>query len=353
MKIFSSLAVSSIIATTILSPMALAYEDYKSLKFTSYTFKQSSWTENQYVGDLREVVNFADSTAHVFEFRSPNNKEFSFDISAAIRSDENGDTELESILGAVDVGGVFFRVESSSAPGFIAPAEGGQFNNKYVIGERGFTASYQQINIGKRLEHIPSARWGLGYIHVTQPGSLSLYTVNLDSGFSGQANYPSDIIDPEYNHRLLGVWLDYDNLQAAMHDERGFALSMNQSGNFRYGYGLTMDMILGVLASSTDKNFEKEIKDNYGLDLEYEDPYGIGWSVTYRLEYIMAYRFPSSNLGVSLGLEGRAFQGLYSESFLGGTSMSIDDASEAGLQLTPGDNQALQYGPFIRLAWEI
>lgn len=329
-----------------------AYEDYRGMKFTSYTFKQSSWTEEQYVGDLKDVVNFDDAIAHVFEFRSPQNKDFSIDVSAAIRSTEDGDTELESILGAIEAGGVFFRIESSSAAGYIAPSEGGQFNNKYVVGERGFTAKYQQINIGKSIDSWPSARWGLGYIHAVQPASLSMYTTDSDGGFSGLPNYPDDIIDPEYNHHLLGVWLEFDNLQAAMHDEEGFLLGMNRAGNFRYGWGLTMDLIFGALASSSDKDLDKIVKDNYGLDLKYDDPYGIGWSITYRLEYIMAYRMPASNFGLSLGLEGRAFQGLYSDDFFG-TSLSIDDGSEAGLQVNPGDNMVLQYGPFIRLAWEI
>ena len=339
-------------AACMLPLTASAYEDYRSMKFTSYTFKHSSWSEEQYVGDLKEVVNFDDAVAHVFEFRSPHDQEFNFDISAAIRSDNNGDTELESILGAVEAGGVFIRIESSSADGYIAPSEGGQFNNKYVIGERGFTAKYQQVNIGKSITGWPSARWGLGYIHVVQPASLAFYTADSDSGYTGIANYPDDIIDPEYNHHLLGLWLDFDNLQAAMHDEEGFLLGMKRKGNFRHGWGLTMDIIFGLLASSTDKDLEQIVEDNYGLDLEYEDPAGIGWSFTYRLEYIMAYRMPASNFGLSLGLEGRAFQGLYSDEFFG-TSMSIDDGSEAGLQVNPGDNMVFQYGPFIRLAWEI
>ena len=44
--------------------------DYRDLSFTSYTFKQSAWTEDQYVGDLKDVVTFSDALAHVIEYRS-------------------------------------------------------------------------------------------------------------------------------------------------------------------------------------------------------------------------------------------------------------------------------------------
>jgi len=326
------------------------YNDGQNLKFTSYTFKQSSWTSDQYVGDLKDLVNFADATSHVFEYRSAKNQAFSFDVSAAIRSDENGDSELESILGAIESGGVFFRAETSSAPGYIAPSEGGKFDNKYVLGERGFTAEYLQVNIGRGFDHWPEARWGLGYIQAKQPATLNMYTTSFTS--ANGAYYPDSIIDPEYQHDLIGLWIEFDNLQAAMHDGQGFLLSMNRSDRLRYGWGLTMDMIFGLLSSRSNKDLEKIIRDNYGLNLKYDDPFGLGWSLTYRLEYILAYRAMDSNFGVSFGLEGRAFQGFYSEDFLG-TSLSVDDGSQAGLQLGAGDNMIFQYGPFVRIAWEI
>ena len=341
--LFSLILISS-------SVFAEPFADDQNLKFTSYTFKQSTWTPDQYVGELKELVNFADAYSHVFEFRSPKDESFSFDIAAAIRSDENGDTELESLLGAVEMGGIFIRAENSSAPGYIAPSEGGKFDNQYVVGERGFTAQYLQVNIGKAFDHWPEARWGLGYIQVKQPATLDFYTTNLSSG-SG-SYYPSSIIDSEYQHDLLGIWVDFDNLQAAMHDGQGFMLSMNRSGRMRYGWGLTMDVIFGLLSSRTNKDMDKIVRDNYGLDLKYEDPVGLGWSITYRLEYILSYRAPASNFGVSFGVEGRAFQGLYSDDFLG-TSLSVDNASEAGMQLGPGDNTVFHYGPFVRLAWEM
>ncbi|MEK9712264.1 MAG: hypothetical protein VW258_06835 [Thalassolituus sp.] len=348
-------ALSSAVALSsafVFSSAANAYEDHRNMKFTSYTFKHSTWTEDQYVGDLKEVVNFADAVAHAVEFRTPENAKFKLNVGAAVRSDANGDTELESLLGAVEAGGVFIRMETSSAPGYIAPEEGSIFDNKYVAGERGFTAKYLQVNIGKSLDHWPAARWGLGYIHVQQPGTLNMYTTSSDGGYSGMPNYPDAIIDPEYQHDLLGIWLDVDNLQAAMHDGDGFMLAMNRKGGFRYGWGLTMDMIFGALKSHSSQDLDKIVKDNYGLDLEYNDPFGIGWSITYRLEFITAYRMPSSNFGLSFGLEGRAFQGFYSEDFFG-TSLSVDDGSEAALQLGPGDNMVFQYGPFVRLAWEM
>jgi hypothetical protein len=323
-----------------------AYTDPKSLSYSSYTFKQSSWTPSQYVGDLKDVVEFAGATAHVVEFRSPQNKALSVDVGAALRSNDDGDTEIESLLGAIEAGGIFFRIETSSSPGYINP-EGGKsrFDKRYVIGERGFDAGYTQINIGKSFDHMPSARWGVGYIEATQPAEIDLYT-------TGSTSYPDVLIDPEYQHQLLGIWIDFDNLQAAMHDDDGFALSMNRRGALRYGWGLTMDILFGLQASKSNQDLEQIVKDNYGLDLKYEDPMGIGWSFTYRLEYILAYRRPDSNVGLSFGIEGRAFQGIHSADLFGSDD-SVDNANEAHGRLGIGDNSIFQYGPFVRVAWEI
>lgn len=322
--------------------------DYRDLSFTSYTFKQSSWTEDQYVGDLKEVVTFSDALAHVVEYRSPRNSGFNFDIGAAIRSKRNGDTELEAIFGAIEVGGIWLRMETSTASGYVGEVEQGhRSDGKHVIGDRSFDARYLQINVGKSFEHWNAARWGLGYIQASQPAEISFYTAG-SGGFSNQAAYPDALIDPEYEHRLLGFWFEVDNLQATMHDESGFLLSLEDSGRWRWGYGLTMDITAGLLHSSSSKDLEKVVKDNYGLKLKYTDPTGLGWSIAYRLEYIVAHRRPDMNLGLSLGVEGRAFQGFYT-----GSSEDVESADEAVGQLSPGDNMIFQYGPFIRLAWEM
>ena len=336
----------------VLSCAAVAKDrvDYRDLSYTSYTFKRSAWTEDQYVGDLKEVVRFSDAVAHVAEYRSPRNKSFSFDVGAAVRSSRNGDTELEAVFGAIEVGGVFIRMESSSASGYIRDVEqDSRFDGKHVIGDRSFEARYLQINVGKSFKHWSSARWGLSYIQASQPAEISLYTP--DGAYANQAAYPDALIDPEYEHRLLGLWFDVDNLQASMHDDSGFLLSLEKAGTWRWGYGLTMDMTLGLLHSSSSKDLEKVVKDNYGLKLKYADPTGLGWSIAYRLEYILAHRRPDMNLGVSVGLEGRAFQGFYADDF--GSSDSVDSADEAVGQLSPGDNMIFQYGPFIRFAWEM
>ena len=338
----SSLAIAS--AAT----MAENRIDYRDMSYTSYTFKRSAWTEDQYVGDLKDVVRFSDAVAHVAEYRSPRSKSFSFDIGAAIRSDSNGDTELEAIFGAIEVGGVFVRVENSSASGYIDEAEqGSRFGGKHVIGERSFDARYLQINVGKSLENWSAARWGLGYIQASQPAEISFYAAG-SSGFTNQAAYPDALIDPEYEHRLLGIWFEVDNLLASMHDDSGFLLSLEKSGAWRWGYGLTMDITAGLLHSSTSKDLEQVVEDNYGLKLKYTDPTGLGWSIAYRLEYLFAHRRLDMNLGLSLGLEGRAFQGFYVES-----TERVDAADEAVGQLSPGDNMIFQYGPFIRFAWEM
>ncbi|MCD8522231.1 MAG: hypothetical protein LRY72_08220 [Saccharospirillaceae bacterium] len=325
------------------------YADYRDLSYSSYTLRQTSWSPDQYVGDLKDVVEFADALAHVVEFRSPRNTAFSVDLAAAIRSNEDGDTELESFIGAVESGGIVFRLESSSADGYIHDYERA---GKYLVGERAFDAQYTQLNIGAESERVPGARWGIGYIEVVQPAEIDFYTARSDGGFTDQPGYPDSLVDPEYTTRLIGLWLASDNLQAAMHDQGGLALSLERSGNWRHGWGLSMDAVFGFMSGESSADLEKIVRDNYGLELKYDEPVGLGWSVSYKLEYVLAYRMPSSNMGMSFGVEGRYLQGLYSEDIFG-ASNSVDSAREAVGQFGIGDNTVFHYGPFVRLAWEI
>ncbi|MCD8531898.1 MAG: hypothetical protein LRY66_11240 [Saccharospirillaceae bacterium] len=224
------------------------YADYRDLSYSSYTLRQTSWSPDQYVGDLKDVVEFADALAHVVEFRSPRNTAFSVDLAAAIRSNEDGDTELESFIGAVESGGIVFRLESSSADGYIHDYERA---GKYLVGERAFDAQYTQLNIGAESERVPGARWGIGYIEVVQPAEIDFYTARSDGGFTDQPGYPDSLVDPEYTTRLIGLWLASDNLQAAMHDQGGLALSLERSGNWRHGWGLSMDAVFGFMSGES------------------------------------------------------------------------------------------------------
>ena len=343
----------TLLLASVLSFSAAA-NDYREMTYTSYTLRQTAWSPDQYVGDLKDLVEFDDALAHVVELRSPNSKGFGFDISAAIRNNEEGETKLESIVGAIEAGGVFIRVESSRSNGYINNSQQNSiYEGKYLIGNRDFDAEYNQINVGKALETGMGARWGLGYIEVVQPAEIDFYTARSSGGFSNQPAYPDTLIDPEYKTRLVGLWFDVDNLQAAMHNQEGFALSLNQSGNLKYGPGLTMDIIFGFMDGQSSVDLEELVDDNYGLTLEYQEPVGIGWSVSYKLEYIFAYSMPNSNLGFSLGLEGRALQNFFDLQDLTGAADSVDSAGEAVGQFGIGDNTVFHYGPFIRMAWEL
>ncbi|UXD85966.1 hypothetical protein [Thalassolituus hydrocarboniclasticus] len=348
-----SLAVAALTAASAATAQT-QYGDYRDLSYTSYTLRQTAWSPEQYVGDLKELVEFGDALAHVVEFRSPRNNEFSFDLAAAVRTNADGKTELESFVGAVEAGGVFFRLESGSAEGYIHPKDRDtQFNGQYIIGERKFDAEYTQLNIGTEVENNMGARWGLGYIEVSQPAQINIYTARSEGGYTDQPSYPDALVDPEYTTRLIGLWFDVDNLQAAMHDQSGFALSLTESGGWRYGPGLTMDMTVGLMTGESSADLERVVKDNYGLNLEYEEPVGMGWSVSYKLEYIVAYRMPGSNIGMSFGLEGRVLQQFFTTEDLSGAANSVDSNYEAVGQFGIGDNTVFHYGPFVRLAWEI
>lgn len=337
----------------LLTSAALA-QDYKELSYSSYAVRNTAWTASQYVGDLKDIVKFDDAIAHVVEFRSSSSSGYGLDLAAAIRSNEEGEAELESFFGAIEAGGIFLRLESSGANGYIKPAEkNDRFSSKFLIGSRDFDAKYTQLNIGTELESNMGARWGLGYIEVVQPAEIDIYTVRLSGGFSDQPNYPDALIDPEYTTRLLGLWFDVDNLQAAMHNQSGFALDLTQSGNLHYGPGLTMDVVFGLMSGQSSANLKQIVNDNYGLSLKYDEPVGMGWSISYKLEYIFAYNFPASNIGLSLGLEGRALQNFFDTQDLTGASHSVDSANEAVGQFGIGDNTVFHYGPFVRVAWEM
>lgn len=329
-------------------------QDYKELAYSSYAVRNTAWSADQYVGDLKDVVEFDNAIAHIVEFRSPSNSGYSLNLAAGFRSNEEGETELETLFAAIEAGGIFLRLENSGSNGYIKPPEENtRFNGKFLIGKRNFDAQYTQLNIGTELENNMGARWGLGYIEVVQPAEIDIYTARISGGFSDQPNYPDALIDPEYTTRLLGLWFDVDNLQAAMHNQSGFALDLSHSGNLRYGLGLTMDIIFGFMSGKSSADLEKVVNDNYGLSLKYEEPIGIGWSVSYKLEYIFAYSFPASNLGLSLGLEGRALQNFFDIQDLTGATHSVDSADEAVGQFGIGDNTVFHYGPFVRIAWEL
>lgn len=328
--------------------------DHRTLSYTSYTLRQTAWSSEQYVGDLKDVVEIADATAHVVSFRSPRDTLFSIDISAAVRSNEEGDTELESIVGAVESGGMIIRLENSSAPGFVKEFDDdGRFNGKFIIGDRSFDASYTHLNIGVELGNDMGAHVGVGYIEVIQPAEIDIYTARSSGGFTGQPNYPESLVDPEYKTRLVGVWFEVDNLQAVMHDQSGFALSVTRSGSWRRALGLTMDITAGLFSGESSADLKKVMQDNYGLDLKYSEPVGVGWSASYKLEYMVVYKGIGTNVGVSFGLEGRVLQAFFDTEDITGESDSVEDGTDAVGRFGIGDNSVFHYGPFLRLAWDI
>ena len=80
--------------------------------YSSITFKNSVWSSNSYVGDLSDWVYFGDGKTKVVEYRAP---ESSFSISAAIRETEDGGNELESLVGATEIGSYFARCDGGRA----------------------------------------------------------------------------------------------------------------------------------------------------------------------------------------------------------------------------------------------
>ena len=309
--------------------------------YTSITFKKSVWSGHSYVGDLGDWVHFHDGNAKVVEYRAP---ESSFSFSASIRDAEDGSSELESIVGAGRLGNMFLKLETGGADGQI-------FNpNKQerllLPEEKTFTTKWNMLAIGTNWLKDTGVKYGMAWIHLTQPAEIDLIYHTVLPGAGGRV-WADSTIDPEYSTHIVGGWFDIDSLNSFMSGQSTLYSNPTISGNFIRGFALDWEMVFGVYFSDPGTDLEPIIKETYGLNYESVESSGIGWSTTYKLAYNFVYRAQEDlAVGLQMGIEGRALQTIMEFP----EDKTVERQDQVIGKIGIGDNSSYQWGPYVRLA---
>lgn len=313
--------------------------------YTSITFKNSVWSSSSYIGDLSDWVYFGDGKATVVEYRAP---ESSFSLSAAIRENEDGSNEFESLVGATRIGNAFLKLETGGA-------EGQLFNpNKLepliLPQEKTFQAELNMLALGWPSESQPGVKYGVAWLNLIQPAEIELtyYTVLADAGFEDAPTWAESAVDPEFSNHIVGFWLDIDSLSSFMEGKGTFYSKPTISGNFIRGFALDLEVIAGFYFSDPSLDLSPVLQEAYGLNYEYVESSGLGWATSYKLAYNLVYRIEKTlSFGIQLGVEGRAVQtGLFEIP----EDKTISARDQVIGKIGIGDNDSYQWGPYIRLA---
>lgn len=314
--------------------------------YSSITFKNSVWSSSSYIGDLSDWVYFGDGKATVLEYRAP---ESSFSFTAAIRKAEDGGSELESLIGATEIGGAFIKVETGGA-------EGQLFNPDKTVPlilpeDKNFQAELNMFAIGTDSDHLPGVKYGFAWLNLVQPAQIELtyYSVLADAGIVGAPTWAESAVDPEFSNHILGAWLEIDSLTSFMNGQGTFYSSPTRSGNLIRGFALDMELVAGMYFSEPGLDLKPVLDEAYGLNYEYVESTGLAWMISYKFAYNLVYKATDAlKFGLQLGVEGRAVQTLFE--FPEDKTISSKDQVIGKIGI--GDNDSYQWGPYVRLAME-
>lgn len=313
--------------------------------YTSITFKKSVWSGSSYVGDLSDWVHFHDGNATVVEYRAP---ESSFSFSAAIREAEDGSNELESLVGATEIGGAYLKIETGGADGQIYNDD--PFEPVLMPETQKFTTQLDIVALGTQWKNDTGIKYGMAWVHLKQPAEIDLtyYSIFPDSGGGSFApSFAHSAIDPEFSTHIIGAWADVDSLNSFMKGQSTIYSSPTISGNFIRGLALDVEIVAGLYFSNPGADLETAIKEKYGLDYEYVDSSGLAWTVSYKLAYNLVYRSQEKlAFGIQIGLEGRALQTLFEIP----EDKTVARRDQVIGKIGIGDNDSYQWGPYLRLA---
>jgi len=314
--------------------------------YTSLTWKNSVWSSGQYVGDLSEWVYFGKGKATVAEYRAPKS---SFSFSTAFRENEDGSTELESIVGAVRIGNGYIKLETGGAEGQLYNPDP---TNPLILPEdKTFQTQLNTLAIGWPWRAGSGVKYGLAWVNLVQPAEIDLtyYSVLADAGYVGAPTWAESAVDPEFSNHIVGYWLDIDSLSSFMNGQGTFYSSPTVTDSFIRGFALDIEAVVGYYFSNPGLDLEPILRDAYGLNYEYVESTGLAWNISYKLAYNLVYKLAESNsIGLQLGVEGRAIQVLMEFS----EDQQVQSKDQAIGKIGIGDNASYQWGPYVRLAWE-
>ena len=314
--------------------------------YTSLTFKNSVWSSSSYVGDLSDWVYFGDGKATVVEYRAP---ESSFSLIAAVRENEDGSNELESLVGATRIGNTFLKLETGGA-------EGQLFNpNKLepliLPDDKTFQAEFNMLALGTQADNFPGVKYGIAWVNLIQPAEIEItyYSVSANAGFTNAPKWADSAVDSEFSNHIVGFWFDIDSLSSFMNGQGTFYSSPTISGNFIRGFALDWEVVAGVYFSEPSVDLEPVLKEAYGLNYEYVESTGLAWTTSYKLAYNLVYKADETMaVGLQLGVEGRAVQALSDIP----EDKTVSSKDQAIGKIGIGDNSSYQWGPYVRLAVE-
>ncbi len=313
--------------------------------YTSITYKQSVWSSSGYVGDLSDWVYFGKGTATVFEYRAP---ESSFSFTAAVRKNEDGSSELESLVGATRLADTYIKLETGGASGQLFNPN--PLEPLIMPKDKTFNSQLNILALGKDT-HLAGVKHGMAWVNLVQPAQIDLtyYSVLASAGFTGAPKWADSAIDAEFSNHLLGYWIEVDSLSQFMKGRDSIMSSATKDGNAISGFALDMEIIAGYYFGQSGTDLDSLLEEAYGLNYRYVESQGLGWYVSYKLSYNYAYQFFSDYAaGIQLGIEGRAFQNVFEIPY----DETVSSKDEVIGNLGIGDNDSYQWGPYVRVAME-
>lgn len=314
--------------------------------YTSLTLKKSVWSSSSYIGDLSDWVYFGDGSAKVIEYRAP---ESSFSFTAAIRENEDGSNELESLVGATRIGNAFIKLETGGAEGQLFNPD--NLEPLILPENKTFQAQLNMFAIGTTSEKFPGLKYGFAWVNLIQPAEIELtyYTVSADAGFVGAPTWAESAVDPEFSNHIMGFWFDIDSLSSFMKGEGTFYSSPSINGRLITGFALDWELVWGLYFSEPSLDLDPVLKEAYGLNYEYVESTGLAWTNSYKLAYNIVYRADETlAFGMQIGIEGRAIQTLLEFP----EDKTISSRDQVIGKIGIGDNDSYQWGPYVRFAME-
>ncbi len=315
-------------------------------KYISHTFKQSVWSSSSYVGDLKKWVYFGKGYANVVEYRDP---ESSFDFIAAIRTDDNGDTELESVAGSFRIKDTYIKLETGGANGQLHNPD--PFEPLILPTDKTFRSSLNILAVGWDSVRYSGVKYGWALANLIQPAQIDLtYYKIMASAESGLSpTWATSAVDAEYSNILIGFWFEIDSLTAAMQKQNTVLSSIDFSGSTAQGFALDVELIAGLYMGEEGSDVGSLMQDAYGLTYSTAPNEGVGWYLSYKWSYNYVQQFLNQySLGVQVGVEGRVFQTLLQFAYDKEIRAKNQVIGEMGI----GDNTSLQWGPYVRFALE-
>jgi len=313
--------------------------------YTSMTFKRSVWSSSSYVGDLSDWVYFGNGYATVAEYRAPKS---SFSLTAAVRQKEDGDSELEALVGSFRLKDGYIKLETGGATGRVYNPD--PLEALILPNERNFKSSLNILTFGWD-GTTPGVKYGAGMIQLVQPAEINLTFYALSPGVSsnGSLKWAKSAVDTEFQSYLIGGWFELDSLGEFMRGRETPLSNITVDGPATYGLALDIESIYGIYIVEEGIDMASLMNSAYGMNYRFVESQGLGWYLSYKLAYNYAYRIMSEySVGLQVGIEGRVFQPLFELPY----SEQVSSKNEVIGNMGIGDNTSLQWGPYFRFAWE-